>query len=76
MTSETVVIDLGTSLQQVQYLWGVVYQWIYGAAGVVALASLVAATWKKQEGTLAKIQDIINILACNWGYAKNADNPK
>jgi hypothetical protein len=69
--SNTVVqIDLGTSVAQVQYL---VVQAIAWGTGLVTLAGLVAAVFKKQEGAIGKIQDVINLLALNFGYAKNAE---
>ena len=72
MVSDTVVsvnIDVGTSIAQVQYLVSTL--WAYGTT-LVAVAAAIAAVFAKKEGAIGTIQEIINILALNVGYAKNA----
>lgn len=69
VSNTVVTIDLGTTIDQVKFVWDNVVIYI---ALVVALASGVSAIFKQKEtGILGKIQALINLIALNVGYAKN-----
>jgi hypothetical protein len=48
--------------------------WLHVASAVVTLASVLAALTPtpQDDSFVAQARWVLDLLACNWGYAKNA----